>query len=75
MPGRMTPSVGAGPQAPRARTPTPSRTIAVAVMSGQGDVPGAATSWACSMMSNAAREAVTPLAEAWKWNPTCRSGW
>ena len=35
---------------------------------------GGGTSQACSMTSNAAFEAVTPLADAWNWAPTWRSG-
>ena len=65
VPGRMTPLVGAGPQAPRARTPTPSMTMSVLFISGQSMEPGRATSSAALMMSKAAREAVTPLADAW----------
>ncbi len=64
------PEVGAGAQAPRARTPTPSSTICVEERSGQVAVPGESTDSASSMMSKAAREAVTPFAEAWNWAPT-----
>ena len=73
-PGRITPLVGLGAHAPRARTPTPSRTISVRDISGHAMVPGELTASASSMMSNAAREAVTPFADAWNCAPTWRSG-
>ena len=73
-PGAMTPFVGAGAHAPRARTPRPSRTMSVPAMSGHASVPGEPTASASSMMSKAAFEAVTPFAEAWNCAPTWRRG-
>ena len=73
-PGAIMPVVGAGAHAPRARTPTPSRTMSVCVMSGHAPLPGEVTASASSMMSKAAFEAVTPFADAWNCAPTWRRG-
>ena len=72
--GRTMPEVGLGAQASRERTPTPSRTMSVRDMSGHGRDPAGGRASASSMISKAAREAVTPFAEAWNCAPTWRRG-
>ena len=72
-PGRIVALSPEGAQAPRAATLRSSISMTARARSGAGAVP-------CSgalvpSTSKTAFAAAMPLAEAWKWKPTWRSGW
>ena len=72
-PGRILAVSPAGAQEPRAATPRSSISMTAEDRSGAGSVPRPGRG--APRTSKTALAAATPLAEAWKWNPTCRSGW
>ena len=72
-PGRIWAVSPAGAQLPRAATLRSSISMTAEARSGAGIVPRSGRG--VSRISKTALAAATPLAEAWKWNPTWRNGW
>ena len=72
-PGRMVALSPAGARAPRALTDRSSMRMVARLRSGAGRSPRSGRG--ASRISKTASAAATPLAEAWKWRPTRRSGW